>query len=781
MAVTIIASTPVHNAVLVKSFPAVIELIFSEEVNRGLVESGIKLDPAENLSFRWSTVNAVIPGSGTYNTAGTMVTRDVLKIVITGQFQSHRPYKLTLPAANVKSKSNVQMQSDYLLTFHTRPFSVETPPSNAVGGGSRKNIPPGGYKRAIVLSGGGAKGDFQVGAVKYLYEKSKFFPDLIVGTSVGAVNGVKLAEATTEQEHLATIADLEQLWLNLRSDNDIYTKQEAFKKLVALLNAPNALAAAYDNVGYQIASAIPFLPFQFALDEIEDSIEAHMVALDNLQKSPSLYTLSPLKNNWLVAPKLNATKVFNSNVELVLGTVELYKGQTYWYSKKDANGSAASLVNFVMASALMPGVFETIRMGDKVFTDGGVKEVAGLAQAILLGANDIVVIPTYKPGGWPYQPRLNETRYNALESILGRTLTELVFDEMLSNDIFKTIDKQTLLNYYKGEEVRIRVIDPNIEIHGSTSFHPEGIRRGIEHGYMRASHVLDGLNINTPVPHPIEHSRTANYLVIEPTFADGTVLPDHRVMFPYTGGLSEPLNTSSFEDVRIIIHEKGRLVHTYPSDKLWGYGDIVVPGSDPDLTSSINPYLKGRRKGLFYAFPIHSKNDGQYLGASSGSAARKTVLDVQVIFSVLTGSGGYKSVAKSQQVTFTPDANGIMRVPVKFAENKPSGGKSRCVILAENKESASAHPPAITFHGFGEISDIKKLAGTDGSLGIGRWECSRKAELMPDLRGLHVLRDGITVHVWDQPNFTGNNKKITSDSDHQIPFAVRSIRIGMNI
>ncbi|MDQ3111285.1 MAG: patatin-like phospholipase family protein, partial [Bacteroidota bacterium] len=58
-------------------------------------------------------------------------------------------------------------------------------------------MPAGQYKRAIVLSGGGAKGDFQVGVLKYLYKIEGFFPDLVIGTSVGAVNAVKLAEATT--------------------------------------------------------------------------------------------------------------------------------------------------------------------------------------------------------------------------------------------------------------------------------------------------------------------------------------------------------------------------------------------------------------------------------------------------------------------------------------------------------------------------------------------------------------------------------------------------------
>jgi Patatin-like phospholipase len=46
---------------------------------------------------------------------------------------------------------------------------------------------------ALVLSGGGATGSFQVGAVRYLYN-NRVHPAIICSTSVGAVNGLKLAE-----------------------------------------------------------------------------------------------------------------------------------------------------------------------------------------------------------------------------------------------------------------------------------------------------------------------------------------------------------------------------------------------------------------------------------------------------------------------------------------------------------------------------------------------------------------------------------------------------------
>jgi hypothetical protein len=45
----------------------------------------------------------------------------------------------------------------------------------------------------LVLGGGGARGNFQVGVVRYLYQRN-FRPSVIAGTSVGAINAIKLAE-----------------------------------------------------------------------------------------------------------------------------------------------------------------------------------------------------------------------------------------------------------------------------------------------------------------------------------------------------------------------------------------------------------------------------------------------------------------------------------------------------------------------------------------------------------------------------------------------------------
>ena len=55
------------------------------------------------------------------------------------------------------------------------------------------NIKPGDGKIALSLEGGGARGAYQIGAVKALFENGYKF-DAIVGTSIGAINGAYIAQ-----------------------------------------------------------------------------------------------------------------------------------------------------------------------------------------------------------------------------------------------------------------------------------------------------------------------------------------------------------------------------------------------------------------------------------------------------------------------------------------------------------------------------------------------------------------------------------------------------------
>lgn len=63
-------------------------------------------------------------------------------------------------------------------------------------------------KLAFVLSGGGARGALQVGALRALLE-AEIYPDMLVGTSIGAVNATYLA---TQGVSLASVDGLVQAW-----------------------------------------------------------------------------------------------------------------------------------------------------------------------------------------------------------------------------------------------------------------------------------------------------------------------------------------------------------------------------------------------------------------------------------------------------------------------------------------------------------------------------------------------------------------------------------------
>ncbi len=62
-------------------------------------------------------------------------------------------------------------------------------------------------KTALILPGGGTKGAFEAGACKEIFKR--LTPDLIVGTSVGALNGVILANG---KDPMANVLKLERIW-----------------------------------------------------------------------------------------------------------------------------------------------------------------------------------------------------------------------------------------------------------------------------------------------------------------------------------------------------------------------------------------------------------------------------------------------------------------------------------------------------------------------------------------------------------------------------------------
>lgn len=187
-------------------------------------------------------------------------------------------------------------------------------------------------RTAFVLSGGGSLGAVQVGMLQALAERH-VTPDLLVGTSAGAVNAAFVAGRGTGA---AALRELAEIWTGLRR-REIFPLQP----LRQLVGGRAARTAVCSNRGL----------------------------------------------SRLVAANLRYTRLEQAQVPVHLVTTNLLSGAEVLLS----DGDAASAV---LASAAIPGVFAPVTREGLVLVDGGLADNAAISQAAALGADRIFVLPT---------------------------------------------------------------------------------------------------------------------------------------------------------------------------------------------------------------------------------------------------------------------------------------------------------------------------------------------------------------------------------------------------
>jgi NTE family protein len=184
---------------------------------------------------------------------------------------------------------------------------------------------------AFVLSGGGNLGAVQVGMLQALTDRG-VVPDLLVGTSVGAVNAAFLAGGPSP----ARIEALAEIWANT-------TRRDVFPT-----SPRNAVRAAVGRDNH-------FVDPRPLRRLVERSI-----GYERIESAP-----------WPLA--IVATDVI-SGAEVVL--------------------RHGNVVDAVMASAAIPSVFPPVELDGHVLMDGGVVNNTAISVAGDLGADVIYVLPT---------------------------------------------------------------------------------------------------------------------------------------------------------------------------------------------------------------------------------------------------------------------------------------------------------------------------------------------------------------------------------------------------
>lgn len=197
---------------------------------------------------------------------------------------------------------------------------------------------------AFVLSGGGARGALQAGALKALLEYGER-PDVLIGTSIGAWNAAWLARNPT----LAGIAELEAAWhtthpwrVLLDMDPPPHTPSQALVSM-RIFSVARRLTAGYPSL-YSDAGMQHFIERYLKDATFEDmAMPLRIIAADITNGVRTIFSSGP------VAPA-------------------------------------------VLASSAIPGVFPPVRIGDTVYVDGGTLDNCSIETALELGARRIFIL-----------------------------------------------------------------------------------------------------------------------------------------------------------------------------------------------------------------------------------------------------------------------------------------------------------------------------------------------------------------------------------------------------
>lgn len=192
-------------------------------------------------------------------------------------------------------------------------------------------------KRAIVLSGGGSKGAYQIGVWKALRELNIKY-DIVTGTSIGSVNGLMMVQ---NEYHKASY-----LWKNI-GYNDLFDIE-------------------FKNDG--------------------DELETYKKYASEFIKNGGMETSKMFK---FLEAVFNKKKFFNSKIDFGIVTVNLTKLKPKILKKKDMKDD---FLKYILASGTCFPAFQLTSIDNCKFIDGGYYDNLPIQTAIDLGADEIIAI-----------------------------------------------------------------------------------------------------------------------------------------------------------------------------------------------------------------------------------------------------------------------------------------------------------------------------------------------------------------------------------------------------
>ena len=259
-------------------------------------------------------------------------------------------------------------------------------------------------RTGLVLSGGGARGPFQVGVYERLLRDERFGdgPSVLSGTSAGALNAAMISAGLSPQEML-------DFWFGLADDPPIRASSKLFESgFVSLLRTlgeeilrlPFRLPGDLVRYGQRARlywpprpGSIAALALDYALTSRFDLINRFLEGIDE----PFLVDTHHMRERLI---ELFGGTTVPAGRRLAINAVDINTRRVVRYVTGPVPAVPASeyvvvpaiTVDMLMASASIPLLFNPISIGSHLLWDGGLLVNTPLAPAVALGAERIVTV-----------------------------------------------------------------------------------------------------------------------------------------------------------------------------------------------------------------------------------------------------------------------------------------------------------------------------------------------------------------------------------------------------
>jgi predicted acylesterase/phospholipase RssA len=254
-----------------------------------------------------------------------------------------------------------------------------------------------GNKHAVILSGGGANGAYEVGVLKGLFKGQSsatgylpLMPDVFAGTSIGAYNA-SLLVAEIASRGPGAIDYLEQIWLDFmpQEDDTGHNFIERYRGDPFEYLHPNFILRHPVRDSLQLAGDLTFLTGDFfrrglAFFQSPDDIEARLLKLFDLS-----IIISNDPERRLIQETINFENIRQSDKVLRVATTNWSTGDSRIFGNDFGEELGRKAI---LASTAIPGIFPQVEIDGEYYADGGVVMNTPLNVGIDAGGDILHVI-----------------------------------------------------------------------------------------------------------------------------------------------------------------------------------------------------------------------------------------------------------------------------------------------------------------------------------------------------------------------------------------------------